>query len=110
MSIKVQSGSIKLNGSDTSGTIEGETLAFRWVKFPSPFPKGSDVVVIPMVQAFSGLHTPGITIDEIDNEGFKVSIGEKKGSFGWMAYSESPFTPSTGSLVVEPVQLNNPGA
>jgi hypothetical protein len=77
MSIKVQSGSIKLNGSDASGTIEGETLAFRWVNFPSPFPKGSDVVVIPMVQTFSGLHTPGIKIDEIDN-------GKKGLSAGWL--------------------------
>jgi hypothetical protein len=94
MSIEFQTGSISFNGSGASGVSEGDTLAFTRVNFPYPFPKGTDVVVIPMVQVEYDLQTPGITIDEIDNEGFKVSVGEKKGSFGWMAFTESPSSSS----------------
>jgi len=71
-----QTGVIKLGETSPSALTPGDTSTFTQVKFPTPFPPGSKVIVIPMVQTFKGQHSPGIRIANVTNSGFKIRINE----------------------------------
>ena len=101
--IQIQTGSIELNSSASSATIDGDTRTFTEVTFPIPFPTDSTVIVIPMVQTFRGSDTPGLRLGDVTNTGFKIRINElvvSKGgkealsdgihleeTIGWVAFS-----------------------
>ena len=70
-----QTGTILLSESSPSATSTS-TSTFTKVNFPTPFPSGSKVIVIPMVQTFDGPHTPGLRIADVTNTGFKIRINE----------------------------------
>ena len=104
-----QAGIIKLEAKGDSATENNDIQSFTSVDFPTPFPEGTNVIVIPMVQTFNGSDTPGVRIAKVTNTGFKIRMNElvindknsedgKKalsdgGHFeetvGWVAYSVS---------------------
>ncbi|MFE0755239.1 hypothetical protein ACFW16_14880 [Inquilinus sp. NPDC058860] len=73
---KSQTGIVQLNGPGSPVTKGGDLGAFTSVTFPKPYPAGSKVIVIPMVQTFNGPDTPGIRIADVTPEGFKIRINE----------------------------------
>lgn len=83
-----------------SETVAGNTSTFHTLTFPTPYPAGSTVVVIPMVQTFNGPHTPGIRISDVTETGFKCRINEvvtangalsngthRREDIGWIAFT-----------------------
>ncbi len=72
----LQTGTISLGESSPSELTPGNTSTFTQVNFPTPFPTGSRVIVIPMVQTFKGQHSPGLRIADVTNKGFKIRINE----------------------------------
>lgn len=75
MAAMFQAGSFKLNSGHAS-EVGTSTTTFTAITFPTPFPVGSNVVVIPMVQTFNGCQTPGLRIAEVSKSGFKVRMNE----------------------------------
>jgi hypothetical protein len=73
---RYQTGLIELGSISPAELIGGNTKTFTQVNFPKPFPAGSKVIVIPMVQSFNGAHTPGLRIADVTNIGFKIRINE----------------------------------
>ena len=71
----VQTGQLVL-GSSGPTELGTDTGSFIDVIFPTPFPAGSNVVVIPMVQSFNGCNTPGIRIARVSLTGFKIRMNE----------------------------------
>ena len=102
-----QVGKIELESPGPSVTTEKDFRDFTTVNFPTPFPEGAIVIVIPMVQTFRGPDTPGVRIGEVTNTGFKIRMNElvinRRGTdsdrealsdgnhtietIGWVAYS-----------------------
>ena len=96
-----QVGKIEIESLGPSVTTENNFRDFTTVNFPTPFPEGAIVIVIPMVQTFRGSDTPGVRIGEVTNTGFKIRMNELviKGrealsdgnhiteTIGWVAYS-----------------------
>ena len=101
--IQIQTGSIELDSSSPSATSDGDTSTFTEVTFSIPFPTGSTVIVVPMVQTFRGSDTPGLRLADVTTTGFKIRINElvvSKGgkealsdgihlreTIGWVAFS-----------------------
>ena len=71
-----QTGVIELASNKASELRDGNTTTFTQVKFPTPFPAGSKVIVVPMVQTFRGSHTVGLRIANVTDKGFKIRINE----------------------------------
>ena len=95
-----QVGKIDIESSGPSVTTGNVFQNFTTVNFPTPFPEGAIVIVIPMVQTFRGPDTPGVRIGEVTNTGFKIRMNELIGggkalsdghhvleTIGWVAYS-----------------------
>ena len=98
-----QVGKIELESPGPSVTTEKNFRDFTTVNFPTPFPEGAIVIVIPMVQTFRGPDTPGVRIGEVTNTGFKIRMNElvinsrvrealsdgnhTTETIGWVAYS-----------------------
>jgi len=98
-----QVGKIEIESPGPSVTTEKNFRDFTTVNFPTPFPEGAIVIVIPMVQTFRGPDTPGVRIGEVTNTGFKIRMNElvinSRGrealsdgnhtteTIGWVAYS-----------------------
>lgn len=72
----LQTGSVNLNSPGSPETSGGDTSSFTDVSFPTPFPAGSEVVVVPMVQTFNGPDTPGVRIADVTTAGFKIRMNE----------------------------------
>ncbi|MCY9785764.1 hypothetical protein KIK06_17900 [Nocardiopsis sp. EMB25] len=72
----IQTGKIDLNSTDAVETTAGETATFTRVTFPTPFPEGAEVVVLPLTQTFNGPQTPGIRIHDVNREGFLIRLNE----------------------------------
>jgi hypothetical protein len=73
---RFQTGLINLDSTFPAELLDGNIATFTQVNFPTPFPAGSKVIVIPMVQTFNGAHTPGLRIANVTNEGFMIRINE----------------------------------
>lgn len=71
-----QTGKIDLKSDNAIETSGGNTSTFTRVTFPSPFPPGSNVVVLPLTQTFNGPETPGIRIHDVTNTGFLIRLNE----------------------------------
>lgn len=74
--VTIQAGSINLSSPGPVVTGNGDTSMFTVVNFPTPFPEGSDVIVLPVVQTFNGADTPGIRIADVTTTGFKFRMNE----------------------------------
>ncbi|NES89405.1 MULTISPECIES: hypothetical protein [Okeania] len=96
----MQTGSVDLNSPGDNATQSGDISGFTQVNFPTPFPEGTTVIVIPMVQTFNGPETPGVRLAEVTTTGFKIRMNELIGkgaslsgnahtteTIGWVAYS-----------------------
>ena len=96
----IQNGSLQLNSPGSPVTTGGDTSSFTTVPFPTPFPDGSNVIVIPMVQTFNGQDTPGVRIADVTTTEFKIRMNELVGNgqalsdgghinetIGWVAFS-----------------------
>lgn len=79
MSFVMQAGSFKLASPGAPVTNEKDTGSFTRVEFETPFPKGTKVIVVPMVQTFKGADSPGLRITDVDHEGFLVRMNELVG-------------------------------
>ena len=73
---RFQTGLINLDSTNPAELIDGNTVTFTQINFPKPFPAGSKVIVIPMVQTFNGAHTPGLRIAHVTNVGFMIRMNE----------------------------------
>lgn len=74
--MQTQTGVLSLNSTHSSATDPEDTSTFSSVDFPAPFPAGSKIIVIPMVQTFNGPDTPGIRITDVTTTGFKIRLNE----------------------------------
>ena len=96
----MQTGCIELESPGPNVTGPDDTSSFTQVEFPTPFPEGTTVIVIPMVQTFNGAETPGVRLAGVTNTGFKIRMNEliakgeslsysahKKETIGWVAYT-----------------------
>jgi len=96
----MQTGSVNFHSQGSSVTNENDTSSFTDVTFPTPFPEGSNVIVIPMVQTFNGADTPGLRMTDVSITGFKIRMNELVGkhqclsdgnhsteTIGWVAFS-----------------------
>lgn len=72
----IQTGSLTLSSSHPVATRSGDTSTFTQVAFPTPFPQGTRVIVVPFVQTFNGSDTPGLRIADVTTTGFKIRINE----------------------------------
>ncbi|AZS89380.1 hypothetical protein ACIQKE_35515 [Streptomyces griseoviridis] len=73
-------GKLQLNSGSATEVNGGVTTTFTQVTFPTPFPSGADVIVVPFVQTFNGPDTPGLRIADVTRTGFKIRINELVGS------------------------------
>jgi hypothetical protein len=72
----IQTGTLQLDSTNPSATDPTDTSTFTQVTFPTPFPDGADVIVVPFVQTFNGADTPGLRIVDVTTTGFKIRINE----------------------------------
>ncbi|GLF95860.1 hypothetical protein [Streptomyces yaizuensis] len=72
----IQTGRITLASSSPVATTGGDTSTFTRVSFPTPFPAGSTVIVLPLTQTFNGPETPGIRIHDVTTTGFLIRLNE----------------------------------
>ena len=72
----IQMGRFDLGAPDSSELKGGDLGTFYHQKFETPFPPGSNVVVIPFVQTFNGAHTPGLRVADVDENGFMIRMNE----------------------------------
>ena len=91
----IQAGSVNLGSPGPVVTSGGNTSAFTMVNFPTPFPEGSKVVVIPMVQTFNGADTPGVRIADVTTTGFKFRMNELVADGGGTPLSDGGHTTET---------------
>ncbi|WP_380281655.1 hypothetical protein [Kitasatospora purpeofusca] len=89
----IQTGRLQLNSTNRSATGGGDTSTFTQVTFPTPFPTGTEVIVVPFVQTFNGPDTPGLRIADVTTTGFKIRINELVGR--GTALSDGPHTTET---------------
>ncbi|MFJ8870599.1 hypothetical protein ACIRD6_33210 [Streptomyces sp. NPDC102473] len=71
-----QTGKVDLKSDNATETSGGNTSTFTRVTFPSPFPQGASVVVLPLTQTFNGPETPGIRVHDVTNTGFLIRLNE----------------------------------
>ncbi|MFI1865764.1 hypothetical protein [Streptomyces jumonjinensis] len=72
----IQTGKVDLSSTSPVETVGGNTSTFTRVTFPTPFPAGSQVVVLPLTQTFNGPQTPGIRIHDVNPQGFLIRLNE----------------------------------
>ncbi|MEV4397175.1 hypothetical protein [Nonomuraea sp. NPDC049607] len=72
----IQTGILQLDSQHPVEETGGNTSTFTRVTFPTPFPQGAQVVVIPAVQTFNGPYTPGLRIADVTHQGFKIRFNE----------------------------------
>lgn len=72
----IQTGKIDLKSDNAIETVGGNTSTFTRVTFPTPFPPGSSVVVLPLTQTFNGPETPGIRVHDVTTTGFLIRLNE----------------------------------
>ncbi|WP_443075103.1 hypothetical protein [Streptomyces sp. NBC_01435] len=72
----IQTGQLQLSSSNPVATRSGDTSTFTQVAFPTAFPGGSTVIVVPFVQTFNGADTPGLRIADVTTAGFRIRINE----------------------------------
>ncbi|GAB2891994.1 hypothetical protein GCM10022245_29090 [Streptomyces mayteni] len=72
----IQTGKVQLRSDNATERTGGNTSTFTRVTFPTPFPAGTEVVVLPLTQTFNGAETPGIRIHEVTREGFYIRFNE----------------------------------
>ncbi|MFD7548475.1 hypothetical protein ACFV0R_09215 [Streptomyces sp. NPDC059578] len=80
-----QTGRISLSSDNAIETSGGNTSTFTRVTFPTPFPAGSEVIVLPLTQTFNGPDTPGIRVHDVTEKGFLIRLNEVRVSAGVMA-------------------------
>lgn len=78
----MQTGSIVLDSPGPPVVSAAGASGFTTVTFPTPFPNSSKVIVIPMVQTFNGIDTPGVRIADVTVTGFKIRMNELVGNAG----------------------------
>ena len=97
----IQSGNVSFDSPGFPIIVGGNPINFTRVIFSTPFPVGSNVIVIPMVQTFNGADTPALRIAEVTTTGFLIRMNELVGSgsqpfsdgnhvqetIGWVAFS-----------------------
>ncbi|MGH3932998.1 MAG: RICIN domain-containing protein [Pseudonocardiaceae bacterium] len=96
----IQTGTLELDSPNATEVNGGQTSTFTSVTFSTPFPEGSTVAVIPMVQTFNGPDTPGIRITQVTTKGFLMRMNELVGNgkelsdgkhaqekIGWVAFT-----------------------
>jgi hypothetical protein len=71
-----QTGKLDLSSNQPVETRGGNTSTFTQVTFPTPFPNGSNVIVLPQVQTFNGPETPGVRIHNVTTQGFLIRLNE----------------------------------
>jgi hypothetical protein len=76
MSFMMQAGTINIRSQGRPETRGNDLSRFDRINFPTPFPPGSEVVVIPAVQTFNGSDTPGLRIADVDHRGFRARMNE----------------------------------
>lgn len=72
----IQTGVFSLDSRQPSAIKSGDTSTFTQIDFPTPFPEGSQVVVVPMEQTFNGPDTVGLRIADVTTTGFKIRMNE----------------------------------
>ncbi|MCM2390758.1 hypothetical protein [Streptomyces albipurpureus] len=72
----IQTGKISLSSDNAVETAGGNTSTFTRVTFPTPFPAGSEVIVLPLTQTFNGPDTPGIRVHNVNEQGFLIRLNE----------------------------------
>lgn len=72
----MQTGTVELSSNSPSEVRGNQTSTFTRVIFPTPFPQGSQVIVIPFVQTFHGPDTPGLRIADVTIDGFLIRMNE----------------------------------
>jgi hypothetical protein len=82
MGTAIQTGLVTLKSPASSEIKPHDTSTFAHVTFPTPFPAGAKVVVVPFVQTFNGPDTPGLRLAEITPTGFKIRMNELVGNGG----------------------------
>jgi hypothetical protein len=71
-----QTGKVNLSSDSAIETSGGNTSTFTRVTFPTPFPTGSEVIVLPLTQTFNGPETPGIRVHDVTTTGFLIRFNE----------------------------------
>ncbi|WP_405797363.1 hypothetical protein [Streptomyces sp. NBC_01506] len=71
-----QTGKLELSSGQPIETTGGNTSTFTRVTFPSPFPSGSQVIVLAQTQTFNGAETPGIRLHDVTPTGFLIRLNE----------------------------------
>jgi hypothetical protein len=95
MSQMMQVGSVNLNSPGAPELTPGDLSRFTQVNFPTPFPEGAEVIVIPMVQTFNGADTPGLRIADVTRTGFKIRLNELVARGGTVTHSDGGHTHET---------------
>ena len=72
----IQTGVVDLDSKNPLEENGGVTSTFTRVTFPTPFPAGSKVIVIPAVQTFNGPQNPGIRLADVNKDGFLIRFNE----------------------------------
>ncbi|RBQ20752.1 hypothetical protein DP939_06645 [Spongiactinospora rosea] len=72
----IQTGVVELGSDDPVETASGNTSTFTRVTFPTPFPSGSQVIVLPFAQTFNGSDPPGIRLADVNEQGFLIRLNE----------------------------------
>ncbi|MFJ2153979.1 hypothetical protein ACIOHB_35125 [Streptomyces microflavus] len=71
-----QTGKVTLDSGSAIETAGGNTSTITQVTFPSPFPAGTKVIVLPLTQTFNGPETPGIRVHQVTERGFMIRLNE----------------------------------
>ena len=74
--METRTGIFQLDSQNPSVSDSEDTSTFTSVDFSTPFPEGSQVIVIPMTQTFNGSDTPGIRIADVTTTGFKIRFNK----------------------------------
>ncbi|HUQ69351.1 MAG TPA: hypothetical protein VM165_07510 [Planctomycetaceae bacterium] len=82
MGTAIQTGLVTLKSPASSEVQPRETQTFAQVTFPTPFPVGAKVVVVPFVQTFNGPDTPGLRLADVTHTGFMIRMNELVGNGG----------------------------
>jgi len=90
----MQTGSFQLDSNSPSATQGGNLSTFASISFPAPFPEGSNVIVVPMVQTFNGCESPGVRIANVTTTGFQIRMNELV-VYNTKAISNGPHTTET---------------
>ncbi|MFV2121956.1 hypothetical protein ACE14D_27440 [Streptomyces sp. Act-28] len=76
----IQTGRVALDSDHPVETRGGDLSTFTRITFPTPFPEGSEVIVLTQVQTFNGPHTPGVRIANVTRTGFHIRMNELFGA------------------------------